>query len=104
MSFRVEILPRAKLDIEAIYGYIAQRAPQAAQRWVDGIFAGIHSLAVEPRRFSVATEADLFPYELRQMLYGRKRSHRVIYSIRGDVVSVITVRHTAQDALVPDDL
>lgn len=103
MNYRVEIMPRAKCEITASYDYIAQRAPQAAQRWVDGIFAAIHSLAIQPQRFGLAEEAGDFKYEIRQMLYGRKRNHRVIYSIKDDLVSVLAVRHAAQDALDAND-
>ena len=103
MNYRVEIMPRARQEISAIHDYIAERAPQAAQHWIDGIVAAIQSLAIQPQRFSLAEEAADFHYEIRQMLYGRKRNHRVIYLIKDDLVAVLAVRHAAQDALDPND-
>ena len=62
----------------------------------------IASLDEMPRRFGFAREHVLRRQpELRQMLY---KSHRVIYTIIGQEVHVLHVRHAAQDNLDGDDL
>jgi plasmid stabilization system protein ParE len=40
------------------------------------------------------------------MLFGvsRRRTHRVIFTITGERIHVLTVRHTAQDRLTGGDL
>lgn len=47
-----------------------------------------------------------FPYDLRELHFGlRSRpSHRVLFTITGTTVIVLTVRHVAQQAVQPNDL
>jgi hypothetical protein len=54
----------------------------------------------------MATERDLLPQGVRQLLYGlgRKRTHRIVFAVDGDEVIVFRVRHTSQAALKPDEL
>lgn len=73
-------------------------------RWFNGFCKAILSLRANSWRCGLTRESARFPYELRQLLYGRKRSHRAVFTIRGDTVLVLTIRHTAQQDLEPDDL
>ena len=103
MNYRIELTAQAEQEIESSYRYIAERAPQAAKRWNQGIRAAIRSLARQPRRFGLAPESEHFPFEVRQLLYGRKRNYRIIYTIKDDFVAILAVRHAAQDRLDPND-
>jgi len=104
MTYHVEITAEAEGDIESDYAYIAQRAPLAARRWKKGIRAAIRSLNRNPQRFGLAPESSNFDYEVRQLLYGRKRNHRILYTIREAAVVILTIRHAARDAFGPDQL
>jgi hypothetical protein len=43
--------------------------------------------------------------EIRQLLYGRRRGvYRILFTIEGDMVSVLTVRHGARGLLQPEEL
>jgi hypothetical protein len=45
------------------------------------------------------------PFDLYELLYGTKRNkHRVIFTIREDVVFIVRLRHSAQGELTEDDL
>jgi plasmid stabilization system protein ParE len=35
MSYRVVVLARARLDVDVIYDWIADRSPEGAQRWLE---------------------------------------------------------------------
>jgi plasmid stabilization system protein ParE len=72
MKYRVCIQTRAIRDIDEACGGIAAQAPDAAERWFSAIEAEIFSLARFPERCPRAREADLFTYDLRQLVYGRK--------------------------------
>ena len=62
----------------------------------------IESLSTFPRRCSIAPENGLFAHEIRQLLYGRGTSvYRVLFTITGDTVSVLHIRHSAQNMLEP---
>jgi plasmid stabilization system protein ParE len=111
VKFRVRIETRAARDIDEASGWLAARSPEAAERWFNAIEAEIYSLENFPARCPRAREAELFPYELRQLVYGRRQGrYRVIFTIRGQTVHVLHVRHGAhptmtkaevQDLLMP---
>lgn len=67
--------------------YIAQDKPEAALRWLDGLFSSTDRLAMFPQSGSVVTEIGDPAY--RQIIY---RSHRVIYRVEPKRVAILTVR------------
>ncbi len=89
--FRAEARDEAK---EAVRYIIETGSPMVAREWSEGLFAAIASLAEFPLRCPHAREHDDFPGEdLRQLIY---KSHRLIYTVVGDVVHVLHVRHAAR--------
>ena len=96
MKYRVRIETRATRDIDEASGWIAAVAPGAAERWFNAIEEEIYSLELFPTRCPRAREDGLFPYELRQLVYGRRQGrYRIIFTIRGQTVRVLHVRHGA---------
>jgi plasmid stabilization system protein ParE len=104
MRYRVVITDRATRELNDAADWMADRAPRAAERWFNGFCRAILSLREHPRRHGLAREAAIFPYELRQLLYGKKRNHRAVFTIRGDTVLVLTIRHAAQQDLSLEDV
>jgi plasmid stabilization system protein ParE len=83
MTYQVKTSRRAERDARSAYHYIADQAPEAAQRWYRGLRQAIDSLAVFPLRCSVAPEDPHFPEEIRHLLYGRRRgTYRILFTIR----------------------
>lgn len=100
MKYRVLIETRAARDIDQASKWIAAQAPEAAERWFNAIETGIYSLANFPKRCPLAREDELFSYELRQLVYGRGHGrYRVIFTVRGNAVHVLHVRHGALPAM-----
>jgi plasmid stabilization system protein ParE len=83
---------------------MAQSLAQAAERWFNGFVKTLVALETSPRRYGRAREQRRFPCELRQLLYGTRRSHRAVFTMRENKVVVLTIRHTAQKDLKPEDL
>jgi plasmid stabilization system protein ParE len=54
-----------------------------------------------PERHSILFDADAAGREVRQMIFG---VYVVLYSIHGNTVNVLTVRHGARRPIEPDDL
>jgi plasmid stabilization system protein ParE len=105
MKFRVIIQPPARRDIEAAFLYLNERAPVAAQRWLEGIEEAIASLEFMPRRCAVAPESKDFPEEIYHHFYGKRRGiYRILFVIRGDEVRVLHVRHGARDTMPRDQI
>jgi plasmid stabilization system protein ParE len=105
VSFRIELTRRAAQEIEEQYHWLAERSQSAADRWRDSLLAAVNSLAKDPERCPEAPEAEWYGERLRQYLHRkRRRTHRILFDIRGDVVIILRVRHSAQDLIRPDEL
>ena len=79
------------------------RSSRQAGRWYSGFSDLITSLSHSPDRFSLAHEDPEFPYELRELHYGLggRPTHRAIFTIMGDVVVVLTIRHAVVLLVMP---
>lgn len=107
MRYHVEILPRAVTDLRSIALWWSEHhSTEKAARWLTGIEAAITGLSNRPDLHPKAVEADLFPFEVRELLFGvrRKKTHRVLFAIRENAVRVYAVRHLAQDVITADEL
>ncbi|MGH7997946.1 MAG: type II toxin-antitoxin system RelE/ParE family toxin, partial [Brasilonema sp.] len=59
----------------------------------------------KPRRCTLAVEHEIFPEEVRQLLYGKSKNiYRVLFTIRDTTVYVLYVRNSAQAPMTVDDL
>src|SRR5262245_37801950 len=100
MNYRVVIQPRAQRDIDDAFRWVQQQAPERAARWYNALVAAIDSLQTLPARCGLAPEADIFEKEIRQLLHGKRRGvYRILFTIEGDIVSVLAVRHAARSFL-----
>jgi len=100
MRYRVRIETRAIRDIDEACGWIATRSSEAAERWFGAIESEIRSLEHFPERCPRAREADLFPYDLRQLVFGRHHGrYRIIFTVRGEIVHVLHIRHGARPTM-----
>jgi plasmid stabilization system protein ParE len=95
MAFRVEVTPEAKLDAKRILKWLdSEQAGEAGLRWFHRLGEAIDSLSTFPKRCPVAPENAKTPFELRQLVYGRKpHFYRILFTIEGDVVYVLRIRH-----------
>ncbi len=105
MAHAITIFPRAIADIGAAVAWSRQRSPLGGARLHAGLLAAIRSLANNPGRCSLADEAADLGVDLRELLYGRRRTvYRILFTITGQSVNVLRVRHAAQDRLKPGDV
>ncbi len=107
MSYQISYSERAEAEIrEAMQWWWVNRSREQATRWIEEIFPAIEKLKDDPARFPFAPESDLHPHGLRQFLFGVGRSvtHRVVFTIDGETVKIVTIRHLARRELQADDL
>jgi plasmid stabilization system protein ParE len=104
MPFQVVLRPRARSDIAAAVAWLARSSPAAAARWRSGFLRIIESLETDANRCPVADEAADLGLDLRQLLYGRRNKYRILFTIEGETVNILRVRHSAQDRLSPNDV
>src|SRR5438046_1792075 len=103
MKFRVLLTIRARNNLDAAYAWYRKQSSEVADRWYRGVRDSIRQLNRNPDRFPLADEDDTFPYPLREMLYGlgRKKTHRVMFVVRRNVVVIYAIRHVAQKRFDP---
>jgi plasmid stabilization system protein ParE len=95
MAFRIEASAQAESDAVAILEWLfEQHSGETGVRWFVALNDAIASLATFPERCPVAPENSAFPFEVRQLLYGRKpHVYRILFTIDGDVVQILHMRH-----------
>ena len=107
MNYPVVLTDRAHAEMEAAYLWWAENRSQSqAAKWYNAFAEAIESLAKNPARCPVSRENDQFPNEIHDLYFGigRRRTHRAVFTIRRDLVLVLSVRHLAQQDLTPDDV
>lgn len=102
-EYSFDFAPRALRDIDDAMAWLTEEASrEVAERWAHTLYEKILTLAIFPERCPVAVESAVFDEEVRQLLLGKGRSqYRVLYSVRGRVVRVETIRRSARDQLEP---
>jgi plasmid stabilization system protein ParE len=95
MAFRVEISAQAESDASAILErLLSQHAGETGLRWFLALDDAIASLAAFPERCPLAAETTLFPFEVRQLLYGRNpHVYRILFTVEDNTVSILHIRH-----------
>ena len=95
MAFRVEYSERAQQDLDAILEWLVEHgAGHKALRWFQQLKTAVATLCELPHRCPIAPENAQFPFEVRQLLYGRKPyQYRVLFTIESDTVIILHIRH-----------
>ncbi len=103
MTYTIELADTAKADLREATRWIRDEAsPTAADRWLAGLLKAANTLQKQPLRCPLAAESDKFPEDIRLLLHGkRKKKYRILFTIRGDAVVILYVRHTARDEVEP---
>lgn len=104
MRFDVVVTRRAEQELNEAADWIARDAPDTAERWFNGFVEKIVSLGEHPERCGLARENERFPFELRQLLYGRRSNYRALFTVRRNVVVVLSIRHAARRDLTTEEL
>jgi len=109
MSYRVIITPAADRQLDVNTDWWAEhRSPDEARRWFVGIRAKVAGLEHNPRLRGLAAEDEDLPCELRELLFGlgSRPTHRALFTNdKGQrIVTVLAIRHVAQDRVSPDDI
>lgn len=105
--YRIDITPSAEADIEQNFDWWStNRSAEQANRWYFNIFNAIETLREFPDRCPLAPESEIFERKLRELHFGIgiHPTHRILFTISGDLVSILRVRHAAQDKLSTDDV
>ncbi len=103
MAFNIRLTHVAQDDVAGTMEFLIGRSPEAAKRWLDGLFEAIESLGELPARHALIAEAARLKRPLRSLPY---QSHRVVYEVdeTRQIVSIVRVYHFARAPLRPEDM
>ena len=107
MAYRVEVARRAESDLEALYLWVVERAPQQGARWFNGLERAVRSLDQHPKRCPVAPESFDAYQPARVLTYGRKpHTYRILFTVDDDaeVVRVLHVRRGVRQPPTAEEL
>jgi plasmid stabilization system protein ParE len=98
VSFRVIVTPTADAETLVAFRWYAERSPAAAGKWREGLTRAINRLSDHPERQPVSEEnSEALGCQVRTLLHGRRRGvFRILYTIAGDTVWILRIRHSAQ--------
>lgn len=101
MLRKVRIVAEAEQQIEAVFSYISQESPEHALQWALAIKRAIERLADFPTSNPVVFDARTAGTDVRRALYG---VYSIFYTIEGDDILVLAVRHVARRPIEPRSL
>jgi len=105
VRFQVVFRPRAQADIAAAVAWRARKSPAAAAQWRSSLLRIVENLEPEPARYAKADEAADLGLMLRELHFGRRPNvYRVLFTVDGQTVNVLRVRHAAQERLRSRDI
>jgi plasmid stabilization system protein ParE len=98
MEFRFEIDPVARIEIIATRNWIADRSPDHAEEWLQGLVKRIETLKRFPRRCPIAPEGRKIGSKVRVLTYGKSKQgvQRILFVIEGDLIRILSIRHSAR--------
>lgn len=107
MKYRVVVTLRAEQDSDEGYLWWARhRSTEQASRWFRSFLRVLDRLESNPERFASAPESGRGGILLQEAYFGvgRRKTHRVVFTIREDRVYVLAVRHLARGDLGDTDI
>jgi plasmid stabilization system protein ParE len=97
---RVIVELSARQDIAQAHLWLAERSPDAAERWFNSLYDTMGSLELFPERCPLAPESKFFNAEIREIFHGRRQhKYRILFTVSEGDVHVLHVRHGARLAL-----
>ena len=101
MAYAVRVTETAEGELEEAYAWIHKRSPLNAERWRCDLIERAATLKNHPKRCPLAPENDGAKCELRHFIFG---NYRVLFTIMGQTVYVLHIRHCARDFMSPEEL
>ena len=107
MAYRVDLAKNAEAELEELYLWVVERAPQQGAAWFNGFERAILALDQHPDRCRIAPESIDPDQPVRVLSYGRRpHVYRVFFTVdhSAKVVRVVHVRRSARQRPTPDEL
>lgn len=98
MAYRIRYTNTAREELLSATDWIAERAPETAERWFDGFVELLATLSTDATVHGLAPESTQVDMEIRQIIYrtASRRSNRALYTIDSDTVVILGIRRPGQ--------
>ncbi len=87
---RLQYRAQALADIDVIQRYLEERSPGGARNVLRAIYASIQLIAEHPQSYQRTDDPGIRVHVVQRYRY------KIFYSVAGDVVEIIHVRHTSR--------
>lgn len=107
MTYRVELARSAEAELEELYLWVTERAPDQGAAWFNGLERAIRSLERLPRRCRIASESFDPEQPIRVLNYGRSpHVYRIFFTIDegARLVNVVHIRRGSRKRASPGEL
>ena len=106
MKYQVRLTEKAEQDVASALEWFREQAAMAAgAKWLAQLQAKIDTLETRPARCGLAAESQDLGLEIRELLFGKRRGrYRLLFQIRGRMVHILRIWHSARDSVARDDL
>ncbi len=88
MHEKIRWSPRAALNLEEIYEYIAKDSKNYANIFITNILTSIKSIPDFPNKGRIVPE--YIDKNLRELIY---KNYRVVYRIKNDIIEIVAICH-----------
>jgi toxin ParE1/3/4 len=95
-TYTIVVTPNAAADLTDQFDWLGERNPRAANEWLARMRKVILGLSSMPHSHALAPESAEFDIEIRRALYGRSTRWRIYFTIDGETVHILHVRHGRQ--------
>jgi plasmid stabilization system protein ParE len=105
VTYKVVGTAEAQEGLRDVYCALRDVSPAFAKRWAKGIRQSLRGLSRFPTRCPVAPESREFDGVIRELLYGsgNRGTYRILFTIIGNTVFALHVRHGSMRGLLPED-
>lgn len=107
MAYRVELAKSAEVQLEELYLWVVERAPNQGTAWFNDLERAILSLEQHPKRCRIAPDSPDPQQPLRVLNYGRRpHIYRVFFTVdeKARGVRVVHIRRGARQQPTPTEL
>jgi plasmid stabilization system protein ParE len=106
MAYQLRYTATAATELRAATDWIAERAPETAERWFEGFVELLATLRVNALAHGLAPEDSLVTVEVRQIIYrtASRRFNRALYTVADNTVVILGIRRPGQRLLTKRDV
>ena len=105
MKFTIRSTRTARREFDEIFDYIKSRSRPGADAWANAFEEALFRLEQNADGCPLAEESAYFEFEVHEAIFKTRRGmrYRILFTIRGNTVTILHIRGPGQDFVDPTD-